>query len=60
MNQSDKLMQVVKKKNARQFLEDEVAPILLPALVQMKHAKPVNPVEWLADWLTLHDAAIQK
>jgi Dpy-30 motif len=53
-------MQMVKKKDARQFLEDKVAPILLPALVQMKHAKPVNPVEWLADWLTLHDAAVKK
>lgn len=53
-------MLVVKKKKARQFLEDEIAPVLLPALVQMEHAKPRNPVEWLADWLTLHDAAASK
>lgn len=53
-------MLVVKKNKARQFLEDEVAPVLLPALVQMKHARPRNPVEWLADWLTLYDSASNK
>jgi hypothetical protein len=54
---ADRLMSVVKKKKARDFLEEQIAPFLLVALAQMQQAKPKNPVEWMADWLTLHDPA---
>ncbi|XP_059486026.1 uncharacterized protein LOC132202824 [Neocloeon triangulifer] len=53
----DNLTTSLFEKKAREFLESQIAPVLLTALMQMQELKPKNRVEWLADWLTLHDPA---
>ncbi|XP_065336908.1 uncharacterized protein LOC135937652 [Cloeon dipterum] len=55
--QSNQLMTTITESKSRAFLESELATIVLAGLLQLEQVKPKSAVEWMADWLTLHEPA---